>query len=114
MKPAALLARLRRSATPEPVTADPGQPPPEPAPAGPNASLVLDWEEAVELVRARRGDVFEIQFLGREVDRLRASADPSHAAKADAARAHLREVIERKLRGKGLLAPDGRIELVDT
>jgi hypothetical protein len=113
VKPAALLARLRRSATPEPVTADPGQPP-EPAPAGPNASLVLDWEEAVELVRARRGDVFEIQFLGREVDRLRASADPSHAAKADAARAHLREVIERKLRGKGLLAPDGRIELVDT
>ena len=65
-------------------------------------------------MRARRGDVFEIQFLGREVDRLRGSAETGQAAKADAARSHLREVIERKLRGKGLLAPDGRIELVDT
>jgi hypothetical protein len=109
-----LLARFKRPATPQPTTTDSDESSPEPAPASTGTSLVLDWEEAVDLVRARRGDVFEIQFLGREVDRLRASADPAQVAKADDARAHLREVIERKLRGKDLLAPDGRVELVDT
>jgi hypothetical protein len=109
-----LLARFKRPATPQPTTTDFDESSPEPAPASTGTSLVLDWEEAVELVRARRGDVFEIQFLGREVDRMRGSADPAQVAKADDARAHLREVIERKLRGKGLLAPDGHVELVDT
>jgi hypothetical protein len=75
------------------------------------ASLLLSVDEAVELVRSRRGDVFEIQFLAREVRRLRASGEPASEAKAEAAEDHLRAVIERKLRSKGVLAPDGDLEL---
>jgi hypothetical protein len=67
----------------------------------------------VELVRTRRGDVFEIQFLGREYDRLRGSADPVESARARETRERLRSVIEHRLRVKGVLDRDGRLELVD-
>lgn len=82
-------------------------------PAAAPASLSLTWPDAVELVRSRRGDVFEIQFLGREYDRLRASDDPSLASRVEAARERLRAVVERRLQAKGLLEPGGRLELLD-
>jgi hypothetical protein len=117
----ALLERLKRPAPsqraalpvePAPVprpTAEPAAPPPE---AEPTSTLLLTWEEAVDLVRSRRGDVFEIQFLGREVERLRESPDGGADGRLAEAAEHLRVVIERKLRAKGLLAPEGRLELV--
>lgn len=118
--PGGLLARFRRPdpepevLSPEPVSApEPDPPRPEPAPQTiATASLVLSCDEAVELVRSRRGDVFEIQFLVRERDRLRATGDPFASARADETEEHLRTVIERKLRAKGVLAPDGELELV--
>jgi hypothetical protein len=73
----------------------------------------LRWPDAVELVRTRRGDVFEIQFLGREYDRLRESVDPSESARAGETRERLRAVIEHRLRVKGVLDREGRLELVD-
>ncbi len=120
--PGGLLARFRHPdpepepeiRSPEPVSApesDPPAPEPTPQPTA-TASLVLSCDEAVELVRSRRGDVFEIQFLVRERDRLRAAGDPSASAKADETEEHLRTVIERKLRAKGVLAPEGELELV--
>ena len=118
-----LLAKFRRSSTPRleapPPAPDPPAPAPAPAPPAPaappgaTASLVLTWEQAVELIRSRRGDVFEIQFLGREADRLRTAGDPASNVRLAAVRDHLRAVIERKLRAKDLLADDGEVELVD-
>jgi hypothetical protein len=117
VNPGTLFARLRGPASrvepvpePSPVVVER---PHAPARPDSSASLLLTWEEAVELIRSRRGDVFEIQFLGREVDRLEASGDPALVAKAGPAREHLQEVIERKLRAKDLLPPTGGLELDD-
>jgi hypothetical protein len=120
VKPGGLLTRLwgeARTSQPEPgstiAAPDSASPPASSPRPESSASLLLTWEEAVELIRSRRGDVFEIQFLGREVDRLRASEDPALGAKAEVAREHLQAVIERKLRAKDLLPPTGELELVD-
>jgi hypothetical protein len=105
-----LLARFRREEAPaEPAPA--AEPAPSPAPES-SAALVISPEEAVELIRSRRGDVFEIRFLTRELERLRASPEPGAAARAEETSERLKTVIERKLRAKGVLAPDGRLELV--
>jgi hypothetical protein len=78
------------------------------------ADLSLRWPDAVELVRTRRGDVFEIQFLGREYERLRSNPEPEVAARAAETRERLRAVIEHRLRTKGLLDRHSRLELVDS
>jgi predicted component of type VI protein secretion system len=100
---------------PEPVgaglvrPADHPEPEPEPDPeeqeAGPPSELTMTLEEATTALRAAGSDGVRIGFLSRE---YRRAAEEDGAA----ARRKLVGVLTEELRARGLLAEDGRFELL--
>jgi hypothetical protein len=91
------------------------QPPPEP-PAAPPApepelptKLSLTLDEAKAAIRAAKGDVIQVGFLAGDYKRHQ-EEDPGSGETA-AARAHLCELIAKRLRDRKLLAPEGVFEL---
>jgi hypothetical protein len=80
-------------------------------PAAPPASVSLTVEEAKAAIRAAGGDVIQIGFLANAYRRQR-EEEPAGRETA-AARERLSELVARRLKDRGLLAPEGRFELLE-
>jgi hypothetical protein len=102
-------------AEPEPVGAglappaeEPARPEPAPEPAepGPPSELSMTLDEVTAALRAAGSDGIRIGFLSREY--LRASDEERSGA-----RRRLVAVLTEQLRTRGLLAEDGRFELME-
>ncbi len=86
---------------------------PEPAPTAPDgeppAKVSHTLAEAKEAIRAAKGDVIQVGFLGSAYKRHREEDPGSHETAA--ARAQLCALVAKRLRDRKLLAPDGVFEL---
>jgi hypothetical protein len=80
-------------------------------PAEPPASASLTLEEAKAAIRAAGGDVIQIGFLANAY--LRHRADEPGSRETAAARERLRELVATRLKDRKLLAPQGRLELLE-
>ena len=89
---------------------EPGETAPVP-PAEPPARVSLTVEEAKAAIRAAGGDVIQIGFLANAYRRHRGEEPASKETAA--ARERLAELVAKRLRDRKLLAPDGRLELLD-
>ena len=80
-------------------------------PAEPPAKVSLTVEEAKTAVRAAGGDVIQIGFLANAYRRQR-EEEPGSKETA-AARQRLSELVAKRLKDRKLLAPEGRLELLE-
>jgi len=80
-------------------------------PAEPPAAVSLTVEEAKTAVRAAGGDVIQIGFLANAYRRQRAEEPASKETAA--ARVRLSELVAKRLKDRKLLAPEGRLELLE-
>jgi hypothetical protein len=80
-------------------------------PAEPPATVSLTVDEAKAAIRAAGGDVIQIGFLANAYRRQR-EEDPASRETA-AARERLSELVARRLKDRALLAPEGRLELLE-
>ena len=80
-------------------------------PAEPPATVSLTVEEAKTAVRAAGGDVIQIGFLANAYRRQRAEEPASKETAA--ARVRLSELVAKRLKDRKLLAPEGRLELLE-
>jgi hypothetical protein len=102
---------------PEPVPANVAPPPPpplvetpEPEPEPPiPATVSLTIDEAKGAIREAGGDVIQVGFLASAY-RRHLEEDPMSSETA-ASRKRLRELVGKRLKDRGLLAPDGTFEL---
>jgi outer membrane biosynthesis protein TonB len=108
--------------TPEPEPAPaPKPPPPRVAPTPPPVAEVAPPEEAAParvsltideakgVIREAGGDVIQVGFLASAY-RRHLEEDP-RSAETTASRKRLRELVGKRLKDRGLLAPDGTFEL---
>lgn len=113
---------LESEPAPEPAPEAPEpqpEPPPPPAPApeepppaaGPPGSVSLTIDEAKGVIREAGGDVIQVGFLASAY-RRHLEDDPASAETA-ASRKRLHELVAKRLKDRGLLAPDGNVELRD-
>jgi hypothetical protein len=80
-------------------------------PAEPPATVSLTVDEAKAAIRAAGGDVIQIGFLANAYRRQR-EEDPA-GRETVAARQRLSELVARRLKDRRLLAPEGRLELLE-
>jgi outer membrane biosynthesis protein TonB len=92
--------------TPEPQAATE----PEPEPEVP-LQMTLTIDEAKEAIREAGGDVIQVGFLASAYRRH--YEDDPHSGDTAASRTKLRELVGKRLKDRGLLAPDGSVELRD-
>ena len=92
---------------PEPDLARGPEPEPETAPT----EVALTIDEAKEAIREAGGDVIQVGFLASAYRRHH-DEDPTSGETA-ASRKKLRELVGKRLKDRGLLAPDGTVELRD-
>jgi hypothetical protein len=85
------------------------EPPDEPEQAP--AALTLTIEEAKATIKEAGGDVIQVGFLASAY-RRQLEDDPESAETA-AARKRLGDLVAKRLKDRGLLAPDGSVELRD-
>jgi hypothetical protein len=109
-----------RASEPAPETPEQQpEPPPPPAPvlektplaARPPGSVSLTIDEAKGVIREAGGDVIQVGFLASAY-RRHLEDDPLSAETA-ASRKRLHELVAKRLKDRGLLAPDGKVELRD-
>ena len=81
----------------------------EPETAPTEVALTID--EAKEAIREAGGDVIQVGFLASAYRRHH-DEDPTSGETA-ASRKKLRELVGKRLKDRGLLAPDGTVELRD-
>jgi outer membrane biosynthesis protein TonB len=98
---------------PEPETVSqarvpPSGPEPEPEPTAP-AQVALTIDEAKGVIKEAGGDVIQVGFLASAYRRH--LEDDPHSAETAASRKRLRELVGKRLKDRGLLAPDGTFEL---
>jgi hypothetical protein len=86
----------------------PARPEPAPAPEAP-AKVTLTIDEAKGVIREAGGDVIQVGFLASAY-RRHLEEDPGSSETA-ASRKRLRELVSKRLKDTGLLAPDGVLEL---
>jgi outer membrane biosynthesis protein TonB len=118
-EPEAPPAPVSSPSRPEPVPADPPPaahevppeqaPPEEPSPPEVPAQVSLTIDEAKGVIREAGGDVIQVGFLASAY-RRNLEEDPGSAETA-ASRKRLRELVGKRLKDRGLLAPDGSFEL---
>ena len=80
-------------------------------PVEPPATVSLTVNEAKAAIRAAGGDVIQIGFLANAYRRQREEEPASR--ETSAARDRLSELVARRLKDRGLLAPEGRLELLE-
>ncbi|MGH3014970.1 MAG: hypothetical protein ACRDNN_08480, partial [Gaiellaceae bacterium] len=80
-------------------------------PAEPPATVSLTVDEAKTAIRAAGGDVIQLGFLANAYRRQREEEPASRETAA--ARERLSELAARRLKDRGLLAPEGRFELLE-
>jgi hypothetical protein len=80
---------------------------PEQAPA----ALTLTIDEAKATIKEAGGDVIQVGFLASAYRRQ--LGDDPQAAETAAARTRLGDLVAKRLKDRGLLAPDGSVELRD-
>lgn len=85
--------------TPTPPTDEPDAP----------AKITLTIDEAKGVIREAGGDVIQVGFLASAY-RRHLEEDPASSETA-ASRKRLRELVSKRLKDRGLLAPDGVLEL---
>ena len=98
---------------PEPVDeppAEPAEPEPEPEPEVP-AQVTLTIDEAKGVIKEAGGDVIQVGFLASAY-RRNLEEDPE-SRETIASRKRLCELVEKRLKDRGLLASDGILELRD-
>jgi outer membrane biosynthesis protein TonB len=98
---------------PEPVDeppAEPAEPEPEPEPVVP-AQVTLTIDEAKGVIKEAGGDVIQVGFLASAY-RRNLEEDPE-SRETIASRKRLCELVEKRLKDRGLLASDGILELRD-
>ena len=107
-------AAPRRPGQPASAFARPYAPDEEAAPvppAEPPATVSLTVDEAKTAIRAAGGDVMQIGFLANAYRRHR-EEEPASKETA-AARERLAELVAKRLKDRKLLAPEGRLELLE-
>jgi hypothetical protein len=72
-------------------------------------TMELTIDEAKNVIREAGGDVIQVGFLASAYRRHLAE-DP-HSSETAASRKRLRELVGKRLKDRGLLAPDGTFEL---
>jgi hypothetical protein len=102
------------SAGPRVPEPEPEQPVPleadaEPEDEGPPSFLTLTIDEAKATIKEAGGDVIQVGFLASAY-RRHLDDDPQSAESA-AARKRLGDLVAKRLKDRGLLAPDGTFEL---
>ncbi|MGH3056879.1 MAG: hypothetical protein ACRDPP_01415 [Gaiellaceae bacterium] len=80
-------------------------------PAEPPVTVSLTVDEAKAAIRAAGGDVIQIGFLANAYRRQR-EEEPAGRETA-VARERLSELVARRLKDRRLLAPEGRLELLE-
>lgn len=104
-----------RPGRPASAFARPYAPEEEPAapvlPAEPPAAVSLTVDEAKTAIRAAGGDVIQIGFLANAYRRQREEEPASRETAV--ARERLAELVAKRLKDRGLLAPEGRLELLE-
>jgi hypothetical protein len=73
--------------------------------------MTLTIDEAKEAIREAGGDVIQVGFLASAYRRH--YEDDPHSGDTAASRTKLRELVGKRLKDRGLLAPDGSVELRD-
>jgi hypothetical protein len=99
---------LTAAPAPIPPPPPPAEEPPA-APAEPPATVALTIDEAKGAIREAGGDVIQVGFLASAY-RRNLEEDPGSSETA-ASRKKLRELVGKRLKDRGLLAPDGTFEL---
>ena len=96
---------------PEPAPAPEPEPVPEAAPVSEEApaKLSLTIDEAKGTIREAGGDVIQVGFLASAY--MRNLEDDPESAETAASRKRLRELVGKRLKDRGLLAPNGTFEL---
>jgi outer membrane biosynthesis protein TonB len=108
-------AEPERAPQPEPEPAPvetlpeaPAAPEPPPFLEAPE-TVTLTIDEAKAVIRQAGGDVIQVGFLASAYRRHLAE-DP-HSSETAASRKRLRELVSKRLKDRGLLAPEGTFEL---
>ena len=95
----------------EPAPAPEREPVPEAAPVSEEApaKLSLTIDEAKGTIREAGGDVIQVGFLASAY--MRNLEEDPESAETAASRKRLRELVGKRLKDRGLLAPNGTFEL---
>jgi hypothetical protein len=93
----------------QPPAAHEEAPPEEASPPEVPAQVSLTIDEAKGVIREAGGDVIQVGFLASAY-RRNLEEDPGSSETA-ASRKRLRELVGKRLKDRGLLAPDGTFEL---